>query len=130
MSVELLDDKKITKYISLGIMDILNNSELSELFCEIIQNRQLYGHSLDTARYAVQIGLIHKNIDLIELAEAGLLHDIGKIDIPIEIIYKPGKLNDYERMVMNTHSEKGCERLMQLVESENIQDVALHHHEY
>lgn len=130
MSVELLDDKRITKYISLGIMEILNNSELSKQFCEIIQNRQLYGHSLDTARYAVQIGMIYdESIDLVELSKAGLLHDIGKIDIPIEILNKPGKLNDYERSIMNTHTEKGYERLMQLGVSENIQDVAQHHHE-
>lgn len=130
MSVILLDDKRITKYISLGILDILGNSELAKQFCLIIQNRQLYGHSLDTARYAVQIALVlDKNIDLVELAKAGLLHDIGKIDIPIEILNKPGKLNDYERSIMDTHAEKGYERLANTGVEIDLQDVARHHHE-
>lgn len=130
MSVILIDDKKITRYISLGIMNILNNSELAKQFCKIIQNRQLYGHSLDTARYAVQIALVlDKNIDLIELAKAGLLHDLGKIDIPVEILNKPGKLNDYERSIMETHPKKGYDRLSELGVEEPVKDAALRHHE-
>lgn len=130
MSVILIDDKKVTNYISLGIMEILNNSELAKQFCEIIQNRLLYGHSLDTARYAVQIGLVlDKNLDLIKLAKAGLLHDLGKIDIPVEILNKPGKLNDYEFSIMQTHPRKGYNRLIQLEVEEQVQDAALRHHE-
>lgn len=130
MSVILIDDKKITKYISLGIMEILNNSELAKQFCLIIQNRQLYMHSLDTARYAVQIGLVlDKNMDLVELAKAGLLHDIGKIDIPVEILNKPGKLNDYERSIMEIHPKKGYDRLSELGVEELVKDAALRHHE-
>lgn len=130
MSVILIDDKKVTNYISLGIMEILNNSELAKQFCEIIQNRLLYGHSLDTARYAVQIGLVFdKTMDLVELAKAGLLHDLGKIDIPVEILNKPGKLNDYEFSIMQTHPRKGYDRLIQLEVEEQVCDAALHHHE-
>lgn len=130
MSAILVDDKKVTNYISVGIMEILNSSELAKQFCSIIQERLLYGHSLDTARYAVQIGLVLNNgIDLIELAKAGLLHDIGKMDIPVEILNKPGKLNDYEFSIMKTHPKKGYDRLNGLGVEELVQDVALHHHE-
>lgn len=130
MSAILIDDKKVTSYISLGIMEILNSSELAKQFCSIIQERLLYGHSLDTARYAVQIGLVLNNgIDLIELAKAGLLHDLGKVDIPSEILNKPGRLNDYEFSIMKTHSQKGYDRLCQLGVEEQVCDAALHHHE-
>lgn len=130
MSVILLDDKKVKNFISLGILDILNDSELARQFVSIIEERLLYSHSLDTARYAVQIALVlDKNMDLVELAKAGLLHDIGKIDIPTEILNKPGKLNDYEFSIMQTHSKKGYDRLSQLGVGEQIQDVARHHHE-
>lgn len=130
MSVILLDDKEVRSYTSLGTMDILENAELAEQFCNIINNRLLYFHSLDTARYAVQIGLVFdKTMDLVELAKAGLLHDIGKLDIPMEIINKPGRLNDYEFSIMKTHSRKGYDRLIQLEVEEQVQDAALHHHE-
>lgn len=130
MSVILLDDKEVRSYTSLGTMDILENAELARSFCEIINNRGLYDHSLDTARYAVQIGLVFdKTMDLIELAKAGLLHDIGKLDIPVEILNKPGKLNDYEFSIMQTHPRKGFDRLCQLGVEEQVQDAALRHHE-
>src|SRR5437870_9301419 len=45
---------------------------------------------------------------------AALLHDIGKIKIPAEIINKPGKLTDNERAVMKTHTVEG-ERLLSQV---------------
>lgn len=130
MSVILLDDKEVRSYTSLGTMDILENAELARSFCEIINNRGLYDHSLDTARYAVQIGLVlNENIDLVKLAKAGLLHDIGKLDIPVEILNKPGKLNDYEFSIMQTHPQKGYDRLSQLGVETQVEDAALHHHE-
>lgn len=130
MSVILLDDKKVRKFTSLATLEILDNAELALQFCEIIQNRNLYCHVLDTARYAVQIGLVlDADIDLVKLAKAGLLHDIGKLDIPVEILNKPGKLNDYEFSIMQTHPRKGYNRLIQLEVEEQVYDAALRHHE-
>lgn len=130
MSVILLDDKKVKNFISLGILDILNDSELARQFVSIIEERLLYSHSLDTARYAVQIALVlDKNMDLVELAKAGLLHDIGKIDIPSEILNKPGKLNDYEFSIMQTHPKKGFDRLRDLGVEVLVKEAALRHHE-
>lgn len=130
MSVILLDDKKVKNFISLGILDILNDSELARQFVSIIEERLLYSHSLDTARYAVQIALVlDKNMDLVELAKAGLLHDIGKIDIPSEILNKPGRLNDYEFSIMQTHPKKGFDRLRDLGVEVLVKEAALRHHE-
>ena len=44
---------------------------------------------------------------------AGLLHDIGKIRIPLEVLTKPGKLNDEERAIMNSHPIDGARVIMQ-----------------
>jgi putative nucleotidyltransferase with HDIG domain len=61
---------------------------------------------------------------------AGLLHDVGKMAIPLEVLNKPGKLTDAEFALIKTHSEKGHEMLL---EGKNINkavlDVCLHHHE-
>ena len=49
---------------------------------------------------------------LAELATAGLLHDLGKSRIPPEILFKPGRLDEDERRVMETHAELGARVLL------------------
>ncbi|MEP6969921.1 MAG: HD-GYP domain-containing protein, partial [Betaproteobacteria bacterium] len=61
---------------------------------------------------------------------AGLLHDVGKMLVPLEILNKPGKLTDAEFTLVKDHPAKGHAFL---VESRNIDpialDLCLHHHE-
>jgi putative nucleotidyltransferase with HDIG domain len=52
---------------------------------------------------------------------AGLLHDMGKVRIPLEILNKPGKLTDEERAVMNRHPVDGARII---IESEPDLDMA------
>lgn len=58
-----------------------------------------------------------------------LLHDIGKIGIPLEILNKPGKLTEDEWRVLKTHTEKGYQIAMSSREFSHIADEILHHHE-
>jgi HD-GYP domain-containing protein (c-di-GMP phosphodiesterase class II) len=61
---------------------------------------------------------------------AGLLHDLGKALIPMEILNKPGKLTDEEFAIVKTHPKKGHELLLTATGvSELTKDVCLHHHE-
>ena len=61
---------------------------------------------------------------------AGLLHDMGKALIPMEILNKPGKLTDTEFSIVKTHPKKGHELLLTATGvSEMAKDVCLHHHE-
>lgn len=61
---------------------------------------------------------------------AGLLHDIGKIDIPIEILNKPGRLSEAEFTLVREHPRRGWQRLRAAgIEDEAALDVCLHHHE-
>jgi putative nucleotidyltransferase with HDIG domain len=61
---------------------------------------------------------------------AGLLHDLGKAMIPMEILNKPGKLTDEEFNIVKTHPEEGHKLLVGGHGiSEIIKDVCLHHHE-
>jgi len=66
------------------------------------------------------------------------LHDIGKISIPDNILLKPGKLNESEKLTMNTHAQKGREMIDTILNNfglENIdyldmlRNIAEYHHE-
>jgi HD-GYP domain-containing protein (c-di-GMP phosphodiesterase class II) len=58
------------------------------------------------------MGLLVDGQLLRDIGIAALLHDIGKLFIPIEIINKPGKLDDAEWMLMKQHPVKGAEYLL------------------
>lgn len=58
------------------------------------------------------------------------LHDVGKIDIPNEILQKPGKLTDDEFAVIKDHTRLGHERLTRMGEDDPlILELVRHHHE-
>ena len=61
---------------------------------------------------------------------AGLLHDIGKIGIPEEILCKPGKLTHEEFEVIKQHPRMGYEILKPIASLGVILDGVLYHHEY
>ena len=62
---------------------------------------------------------------------AGMLHDIGKMAMPLDVLNKPGKLSDDEYAVMRSHPERGHAILLGagVAVSEAVLDVCLHHHE-
>ena len=64
-----------------------------------------------------------------EIHTAGLLHDIGKIIIPSEILNKQGLLNDEEYNIMKSHPEIGFRILNSTAELRKISKAVLHHHE-
>lgn len=64
------------------------------------------------------------------LGMAGLLHDVGKMAVPSEILNKPGRLTDQEFAVIKTHPVSGWEMLSACADVDNmVLDVCLHHHE-
>lgn len=61
---------------------------------------------------------------------AGLLHDVGKMLLPMEVLNKPGKLTDAEFAIIRGHPRKGYEMLRASPQvSAEALDVCLHHHE-
>jgi putative nucleotidyltransferase with HDIG domain len=59
---------------------------------------------------------------------AGLLHDIGKIRIPLEVLTKPGKLTDEERTIINNHPADGARIIMQSDEELDLAAIVAYEH--
>ncbi len=65
-----------------------------------------------------------------DLGTAGLLHDIGKVMVPAEVLNKPGKLTDEEYVLAKTHALEGYRLLGEVGNlSATALDVCQHHHE-
>ncbi|MDX9911557.1 MAG: HD domain-containing protein [Phycisphaerales bacterium] len=83
---------------------------------------------LYTRAMAEEAGLAHDRIHA--LTHAAALHDIGKLDTPLEILQKPGRLTDEEFEVIKQHTVTGWARLIKLgIDDEAIVDLVRHHHE-
>jgi putative nucleotidyltransferase with HDIG domain len=88
-------------------------------------------HSLNVSVLSMGLAetLGFRSQDVRAIGVAGLLHDIGKVRIPIEILTKPGKLTDEERAIMNRHPVDGAQYLMQSHDDLSLAaTVAYEHH--
>jgi putative nucleotidyltransferase with HDIG domain len=61
---------------------------------------------------------------------AALLHDIGKISIPDDILHKPGPLTDNEWDIVKRHPETGAEIVLMVSNLEQVALMVLSHHEH
>ena len=65
-----------------------------------------------------------------DIGLAGLLHDVGKMAVPVELLHKPGALTSSEFSVLKSHPERGHDVLLASGKVPAIaRDVCLHHHE-
>lgn len=91
-----------------------------------------YAHSVNVA---VCCGVMGMGLDMSErqigyLVMAGLLHDLGKLQIPSEILNKPGQLTKEEFEIMKTHAQLSYEIIKERWDiSPFVKGAVLHHHE-
>lgn len=115
------------------IKEMAENHNLFLLLGNLEQNdNYTYRHSIGVAVLATLIGkwLNLNSIDLRLLGTAAILHDIGKMKIPEEILNKPGKLTEEEFQIMKKHTIYGYDLIKNTVgASHKIALVALQHHE-
>ncbi|SHE51666.1 HDIG domain-containing protein [Marinitoga hydrogenitolerans DSM 16785] len=97
-----------------------------------LRDNYTHTHSKNVSNLAIKIGKILKFNDsfLEELEIAALLHDIGKIGIPDNILNKPSKLTEKEYKIIQSHTIIGAKLLSEIdFLSKNISLGALEHHE-
>jgi putative nucleotidyltransferase with HDIG domain len=95
------------------------------------RDRETLAHSLRVARYAVALARrLEVDAHLVAAIEWGaLLHDVGKVGVPAEILHKAGPLSAEEEAVMRRHPLHGYRLLRDLVFLGPALDVVLSHHE-
>ena len=89
------------------------------------------GHQSRTANLAcaiaMEMGLPKDKIDGIRMA--GIIHDIGKLSIPVEILSKPTKLTELEFSLIKEHARSGYEMLKDVESSWPLAEIVYQHHE-
>ncbi|HAW49704.1 TPA: hypothetical protein DCX16_01960 [bacterium] len=103
------------------------------LWAKSIDGRTRYTqeHSSKVRKYAEAIGkrLYLSDDEMKVLTIASILHDIGKADVAVEILNKPGPLTDEEYRDIKTHSAKGASLLRSIDMLKSAANAVLHHHE-
>jgi len=97
------------------------------------KDRYTSGHSKRVAKYArmIAVRMGKSKEEQEKIYQAGLLHDIGKIRVPAEIINKPGKLTDEEYNVIKIHPVTGY-RILESISDDGFIAIAtkFHHERY
>lgn len=96
------------------------------------KNSEASIHTKEVSRYAEEMGMA-MNLSASEVEKlkmAGLLHDIGKVMVPAEILVKSAKLTERETLQVRKHSEIGYQLLKEVDEYKHLADIVLSHHEW
>ena len=107
--------------------------ELSEAFAKVIDMKDSYtnGHSTRVARFtamlATELGYDKDTVE--KYYRIALLHDVGKIGVPEEVLNKPGKLTAEEYETIKSHTSQGYQVLKDISIMPDLATGALAHHE-
>ena len=120
--------------IAQGIVDCLleNSASVKEISGLMDHDQYTFYHSARVAVFATAMSISMGVTDekhLQRIAMGGLFHDVGKKDVPLEVINKPGALDQSEWQQMRAHPSRGHEVLKAAGLSLETMEIVLHHHE-
>jgi PAS domain S-box-containing protein len=105
----------------------------AEALSKVIEDRDPYtcGHSVGVAGLAEAIARVmgFSEDQITGIYITGVLHDIGKMAVPVEILVKPGRLTDMEMSLIQIHPQAGYEILMGIDFPWPVAQATLQHHE-
>lgn len=115
------------------LQSVLNSKEVLMVLTDaFMYDEYLYQHSFQVTLYSLAIGkeMGHSYEDLRLIGIGALLHDIGKLMVPREILLKPGRLTNEEYETMKQHTNQGFDLLRNLHSiSLLVAHCAFQHHE-
>lgn len=124
---ELADSRKAIRAMAIELR------YLFETMGEILASRDHYTseHALRVAEISVRIGRVlgldAKELEILELG--CLVHDIGKVAIPDDVLLKPGRFDKQDRQIMECHPLIGARLFSRRFEDDRIALIILQHHE-
>lgn len=96
-----------------------------------LRDKETEGHTLRvtelTVQFAQKLGISQS--DIINIRRGALLHDIGKIGVPDQILLKPGPLTDEEWVIMKQHPDTAMHLISGIKYLSNAVDIPYCHHE-
>jgi HD-GYP domain-containing protein (c-di-GMP phosphodiesterase class II) len=118
-----------------GMVDYImdNRDALMGLTCIKMYDEYTFSHSVNTSILAVSLGsyLSFEKREIAALGIAGLMHDIGKVNVPHEVINKPGKLTFEEWEQVRRHPVEGALLLAEVPGLSKLATVAaFEHHQH
>lgn len=129
---ETINSRSFDKGIDLLVET--SDSQTIETILEAMRDYDDYtfAHQMSVASllvmFGVDVGIPKKDLRI--LAQAGILHDVGKREVPIEVLHKPGKLNEAEWVLMRSHVQHSIAILGRIDGlSKHVIRVAAQHHE-
>ncbi len=115
------------------VIDVDDFENIAEVFSKIIDNKShfTYNHSKGISEIAHKAAMLsgYDKITAQKVKIAGLLHDLGKLAIPTEILDKPGKLTEEEFMTIKSHTYFTKKILREIGGIDDIAEWAANHHE-
>ncbi|MDK2866271.1 MAG: hypothetical protein PWP51_897 [Clostridiales bacterium] len=128
-----LDLDRIRRNVEETLPDMIRNNDVLMRLNQLkASDDYTFHHSLRVSILASMIGkwLGYSEPEILELAEAGLLFDMGKLNIPEFLLQKPGQVTPDEFELIKKHAQFGYSILLKTRGvSNNIKYAALHHHE-
>jgi HD-GYP domain-containing protein (c-di-GMP phosphodiesterase class II) len=116
------------------IVSLLNNNRASDWLSIVeMHHSQTFQHSMSVASnltlFAIGLGLTAK--EQCHITKAGLMHDLGKLFVPLDILDKPGKLSAEEYRVVKEHPRTGADFLSEhSCLPSSIIEMTRSHHEF
>ena len=132
-SGENLPKQEINTSSEILISSLSDNGINSWLDAVSLHHSYTYRHCMIVAGLAVGVGLHFgmKDSDVMFLSVSAILHDVGKIRIPLNILDKPSRLTDEERAIIEKHPGEGRDILLKDGQfDERVIDMVVHHHEF
>jgi putative nucleotidyltransferase with HDIG domain len=124
--------KELVNIVNASIKFFTSPDALKSVSQFISHDYHTYSHSLQVMVLFLSIMQTLPDVDKKVLRECGmgaLLHDIGKIVIPVEVLNKPGPLNSKEWDIVKTHPAKGLRICSELPLTQTTINCILFHHE-